>query len=314
MPSEEQELKAILSDHLLKDLLDERRTERRWKWTKRIVFSLLGVGLFAVYVAISAHKMGYKLMPAREYVAVIDVTGAIGLDQLASAEELVPVIEKAFTADKVKAIALNIDSPGGQPFESERIGQSIDRLKAETHKPVYAFLGNTGASAAYLLALHADKIIAGKYSLVGSIGAVITGWDFHKLADKFEVGQRVYASGAHKNMLNPWVGMSHASDVKAQEMVDKMAAIFADEFKAKRKDKIQQNFDYFTGEVWGGEDALRLGLVDEIGSLESVVKRQWNIPTHGFGPFNTAKGLLGPLGSSFVEKLLSSVAAQAGPR
>ena len=120
-------------------------------------------------------------------MAIVNVTGAIGSGQLASAEELVPVLEKVFQSRKVKAIALNIDSPGGQPFEAERVGQTIERLKAETGKPVYAFIGNTGASAAYRLALHADRIVDGKYSLVGSIGAVITGWDFHKLAEKWKL-------------------------------------------------------------------------------------------------------------------------------
>jgi protease-4 len=60
-----------------------------------------------------------------------------------------PVIAKAFKAPKVKAVALNIDHPGGQPFESERGGQTLGRLKKETGKPVYAVIGNTGASAAY---------------------------------------------------------------------------------------------------------------------------------------------------------------------
>lgn len=156
-------------------------------------------------------------------------------------------LEKAFNSPKVKAIALNIDSPGGQPFESERVGQTIDRLKSETGKPVYAFIGNTGASAAYLLALHADKIIAGRYSLVGSIGAVITGWDLHKLAEKFDVTQRVYASVVHKNMINPFVTMSKESEAKAQEMVNQMAVVFADEFKSKRGAKFKERFDYTTG-------------------------------------------------------------------
>lgn len=65
-----------------------------------------------------------------------------------------------------------------------------------------------------MLALHADKIVAGRYSLVGSIGAVVTGWDFHKLAEKSDVNQRIYASGVHKNMLNPFVAMSKESEVK----------------------------------------------------------------------------------------------------
>jgi protease-4 len=301
-----EEIKSLLADHVLSDLLKERQTERRWRWIKRITFSTIGAGLFAVYLAFYASSLGYKLMPNAEIVGVVNVLGAIGSGQLASAEELVPVLEKAFQSPKVKAIALNIDSHGGQPFESERVGQTIDRLKTETGKPVYAFIGNTGASAAYMLALHADRM-AGRYSLVGSIGAVITGWDFHKLAEKWDVNQRVYASGVHKNMLNPFVAMSKESEVKAQQMVDQMAIVFADEFKAKRGEKLKEGFNYTTGEIWGGEEALRIGLIDEIGTIESVVLREWNAPTHDFGPTNKAKGFFPQFSSEIAERVLSLI-------
>lgn len=204
---------SLLADHILMDLLNERRVERRWRWAKRIIFSMIGAGLFSVYLAFYVSSLGFKLMPNTEVVAVVNVSGVIGAENLASSEELLPVLEKAFQSTKVKAVALNIDSPGGQPFEAERIGQTIDRLKSATGKPIYAFIGNTGASAAYMLALHADKIVAGRYSLVGSIGAVITGWDFHKLAERLDVTQRVYASGVLKTMLNPY---SHDKGIRRQ--------------------------------------------------------------------------------------------------
>lgn len=303
-PSQE-DIKSLLADHVLMDLLNERKSERRWKWAKRFTFSTIGALLFAIYLAFYASSLGYRLIPNAEIVGVVNVSGSIGSGQLASAEELIPVLEKAFNSPKVKAIALNIDSPGGQPFESERVGQTIDRLKSETGKPVYAFIGNTGASAAYLLALHADKIIAGKYSLVGSIGAVITGWDLHKLAEKFDVSQRVYASGVHKNMLNPFVAMSKESEAKAQEMVNQMAVVFADEFKSKRGTKLKEGFNYTTGEIWGGEEALAIGLIDEIGTIEGVVSHEWHAKTHDFGPTNQAKGFLPQLGTRVVEKVLA---------
>ena len=303
----QEDIKSLLADHVLMDLLNERKSERRWKWIKRFTFSTIGALLFAIYLAFYASSLGYKLIPNTEIVGVVNVSGSIGAGQLASAEELIPALEKAFNSPKVKAVALNIDSPGGQPFESERVGQTIDRLKNETGKPVYAFIGNTGASAAYLLALHADKIIAGRYSLVGSIGAVITGWDFHKLADKLDVNQRVYASGVHKNMLNPFVAMSKESEAKAQEMVNRMAVVFAGEFKTKRGAKLKEHFDYTTGEIWGGEEALAIGLIDEIGTIEGVISDEWHAKTHDFGPTNQANGFLPQLGTKVVEKVLALV-------
>ncbi|MDO9240138.1 MAG: S49 family peptidase [Methylicorpusculum sp.] len=302
---EQYDVNSILADHVLSDLLKERRSERRWRWIKRLAFSGMGVGLFAVYLAFYASSLGYKLMPNAEIVAIVNVSGSIGAGQLASAEELVPVLEKVFHSPKVKAVALNIDSPGGQPFESERIAETLDRLKRETGKIVYAFIGNTGASAAYMLALHADRIIAGRYSMVGSIGAIIAGWDFHKLAEKWDINQRIYASGVHKNMLNPFAAMSKESEEKAQQMVDQMALVFAKEFQEKRKGKIREGFNYTTGEIWGGEQALEIGLIDEIGTIESVVNREWHLPTHDFGPTNKSKGFFPQFSAQIMKTVLS---------
>lgn len=299
------DIKSLLADHILVDLLHERKIERRWVWIKRIAFSTIGVVLFSMYLAFYASSLGYKVIPNSSIVAIVNVTGEIGAGKLASAEELVPVLENVFNSPKVKAIALNIDSPGGQPFEAERVGQVIDRLKVDTGKPIYAFIGNTGASAAYMVALHADKIIAGRYSLIGSIGAVITGWDFHKLTDKWEINQRVFASGIHKNMLNPFVAMSKESELKAQEMVDEMAVVFVNEFKAKRATKLKTDFNYQTGEIWGGDEALSIGLIDEIGTIESIISREWKIPSHDFGPTNQSKGFLPHFGSDIIDRILS---------
>ncbi len=301
----EDDLEVNLSEHILRDLLLERRADRRWRFIKRSFFALLGLVIFAAYAAVSANRAGFKLLPLSDYIAVVNVSGAIGEGQMASAEKIVPALERAFSSERVKAVALNIDSPGGQPFEAERVGQAITRLKTEHPKPVYAFIGNTGASAAYLLALNSDRIIAGKYSLVGSIGAIINGWDFHELAEKWHIKQTVFESGVHKSMLNPFVAMSDSSKQKAQQMVDTIAKLFLDDFKNKRKGKLQENFNYSTGEVWNGEEALRLGLIDEIGTIESVANKELHLPVKDIGPSDPTGRLFSSLGSSFADGLIS---------
>ncbi len=303
------DLKLALADHLLEDLLRERRSERRWRRAKRIFYAVAGIVLFAVYMAFYLGNLGYKLLPGTDVVAVVRLSGPIGAGEPASGEKIVPALEKAFKAKHVKAIALQIDSPGGSPYESERIGDSLDRLRNETHKPVYSFIENTGASAAYLVALHTDRIVSGRYSLVGSVGAVIAAWDFHKLLQKLDVDQRVFASGIHKNMLNPYKPMSPESEAKAQEMVNRMAGNFAAEFKRLREGKLVDGVDYFTGEVWGGEDALKLGLVDEVGTMDNVVKQAWKLPTRDFGPQDPSKAMF-PFASEFLGGLLRNLATQ----
>jgi ClpP class serine protease len=98
--------------------------------------------------------------------------------------------------------------------------------------------------------------------------------------------------------------MSTESAAKAQQMVDRMAGVFAQEFKTQRAGKLKDGIEYFTGEVWGGEDALSIGLVDQIGTLENAVKSQWGLPTYDFGPKSPASGVF-PFTSETFAALLT---------
>jgi protease-4 len=133
------------------------------------------------------------------------------------------------------------------------------------------------------------------------------------LAEKWAVNQSVYASGIHKNMLNPFAAMSKESEAKTQQMVDQMAVVFEAKFKAKRGGKLTEGFNYTTGEIWGGEEALSIGLIDEIGTIESVVYREWKVPKHDFGPTNQAKGFFPHLGSEIIGQVLF-LAIQKSPK
>ena len=116
---------------LLRDLIKERRSDRRWLWVKRVgmaVFFLIGVGL---YLKFQADLLGLGFGPSQKSIGVVRVEGEISRDGPASAEKLVPVLEKAFASSKVKAVVLAIDSPGGAPLEAERISFVIERLRKE---------------------------------------------------------------------------------------------------------------------------------------------------------------------------------------
>jgi protease IV len=184
----------------------------------------------------------------------------------------------------VKAVVISIDSPGGSPVESERIYRVIESYKQSHPKPVIAVINNIGASAAYMIALHADKIVAGNYSLVGSVGAIMAGWDLHKAIEKVEISQRVYASGTLKSMLNPFLPMTPEADRKAQELVSMMGQQFTDELVATRGPKLKAGINYGTGEVWDGVEAAKIGLVDEIGTLDDYIQRTWDRPLYDYGP------------------------------
>ena len=143
-----------------RELVKERRSERRWK----IYFQLLLFGgplLFGiVYLLFFTSAMGFKWGPFGSVVGVVHIDGAITPNGAASAKRLVPVIEKAFTYPNVKAVVVSIDSPGGAAAEAERIYRAIENLRKKHEKPVVAIINNVGASAAYMIAMHTDRIYA----------------------------------------------------------------------------------------------------------------------------------------------------------
>lgn len=303
------EMETVIGRELLADLLRERNSERNWRNFKRIVVSGSFVVLFGIYVGFYMTNMGYKIVPNSDIVGVIRVTGAIEEGApTASADAVIPVMAKAFSKPNVKAIVVAIDSPGGRPGESERIYNYMDAKKKETGKPVHCVIGNTGASAAYMIAAHCDKIYAGKYSIVGSIGAILQGWDFHKVVERFEVQRKVYASGTLKGMLDPWSTPTAEADAKAQDMVNTMGQRFAKEVRDLRGDKLSKSVNLFTGEVWTGEQAKALGLVDEVNTLDTVVKENWHLGYHDFGPTKASGGFSLPFLSSVTDSVVESVA------
>ena len=263
----------------------ERKAERRWK----IAFQLMVFGvpvIFGIfYFVFFLSTTGFRLGPFGNVVGVVRIEGAIGANERASAETIVPLLEKAFANDNVKAVVLSIDSPGGAPVESERIYTAMRNFKQKHPKPTVAVINNIGASAAYMIALHADKIIVGKYSIVGSIGAIMAPWQFDRAIAKVEVSQKVYASGKLKAFLNPFTPVTPEVDAKAQQLVDQLGGAFLQEVLEKRGAHLKQSVNVATGEVWPGPEAKALGLADEIGTLDEYVTTAWSgLKPYDFGP------------------------------
>lgn len=287
---------VAVAGKLTEDLLAERRSTRQWAWIRRSgMAALFVIGLF-FYVAASTQRLGWAQMPKDELVGVVKIQGGIGSGELASSDQIIPALQQAFEAPNVKAIILSIDSGGGAPVEAERINTYIEQQAKLHPKPVVAVINNLGASAAFMIAMNTDKIYAARFSAVGSIGAVLTAWDLSRIANRLDVHQRVYASGPLKTMLSPFLPPTEAADAKAQEMVNLMGRRFLADLQAKRGKRLDPHTDFGTGEVWDGETAIKLGLVDEIGTIETVSAqlapkaKLWD-----FGPNPHTGGFLGRL-------------------
>ena len=295
------------------ELVKERKTERRWKTFFQL--ALIGIPLLGTiaYVIFFTSAMGFQWGPFGSVVGVVRIDGEISSQSVASAKHVIPILEKAFANPSVKAVVLSIDSPGGAPAESERIYTAIESLKRKYQKPVVAVINNMGASAAYMIAIHADKIYAGKYSLVGSIGAIITAWDLHKAIERVDVTQHVYASGQLKALLNPFAPVSQEADAKAKLLVSQVGATFLDEVKRARSATLKATVDYGSGEIWGGQEAKDIGLVDGISTLDEVVATTWGLKTYDFGPSQDTFGLFSASIEGMAQKIGDSVASRLAP-
>ncbi len=265
-------VQQALLNVMVHDMLKERQSERRWKVIKRTLVLSLGLASVGYWVMIYVNSSGVSVNTAvGKRVGIVKINGDIMQTSLSSSEKIVPALRAAFEDPSVTSIVLAIDSPGGAPLEAERINTAMDMLKKKHGKPIYASIQNVGASAAYMIAMNTDKICAGRYSLVGSIGAVMSSWDVHKALNKYEIQQDVYASGQLKSMLNPFTAPTDAAKQKAQDLVNKAGGMFAAELQAKRGQLLKEDVKYDSGEIWDGDAALAIGLIDEICTLEKLV-------------------------------------------
>jgi protease-4 len=273
---------AYLKDEILKEFLADRRHERRWTAYRNAALSI--AVLFPILIIGGALIKKSFDGKGDQHAAVVDIKGEIAQTGLASADMVIPALRKAFENKHSTVVVLRIDSPGGSPIESERINNEVERLKKKHNKPVEVVIETLGASAAYLIAIHSDHITAGKYSLVGSIGAILGSWDVSALADKLEVKHNSYASGKFKDILDPFREPRQEERDKIMALVNSMGKTFGDEVISARKTKLKIDRPALTtGEIWTGPEALSIGLIDTIGTMDSVTDR-YKVKGINYGP------------------------------
>lgn len=207
------------------------------------------------------------------HTAYINIRGEIATGSGADADNLIPAIQAAFESESSKAVVLRIDSPGGSPVQSGRIYEEILAQK-ELHpeKKVYAVIGDIGASGGYYIAAAADEIYADQASLVGSIGVISSGFDFTGLMDKLGIERRAITAGDNKALLDPFAPLDEDTREFWEEVLDKTHQQFIRRVKAGRGDRLSDDPRIFSGLIWNGEQALEIGLIDGLGSMNSLAR------------------------------------------
>jgi len=185
-------------------------------------------------------------------------------------------IEKAFAMPRARAVALLINSPGGSPAQSHLIFSRIRQLAEEKNISVLAFIEDVGASGGYMLACAADEIICNPFSIVGSIGVVGGSFGFPKLMEKLGIERRVYTSGEHKVMLDPFQP-EKPDEVKRIKAIQKdIHEHFIALVKERRGVKLKgSDKTLFSGEFWTAQKAIDLGLADSIADMRSNLRERY---------------------------------------
>ncbi|HZQ14509.1 MAG TPA: S49 family peptidase [Pseudolabrys sp.] len=221
-----------------------------------------------------------RLRPDIPVVPVVRLSGVIGVATplrpgllLATAAK---TLERAFSVANARAVALIINSPGGSPSQSHLIYRRIRDLAAEKKLPVIAFVEDIGASGGYMLACAADEIFCDQFSIVGSIGVVGGSFGFTKLMDKLGIERRLYTSGEHKAMLDPFLP-EDPGDVKRLKAIQKdIHERFIALVKERRAGKLKgPEKTLFSGEFWTAPKAIELGLADAIGDVRGVLRARY---------------------------------------
>jgi protease-4 len=291
-----------------------RRRGRGWMIVALVLLVLLGISVLAnmshflsglvPMKAARSNSVGPRLEEvstedngAASKIAVIGVEGIItdrALDQ--GGYNMVDVIKaqlkRAEEDDKVKAVILKVDSPGGEVLASDEISRAIADFQTKLHgKPVVCSMGGLAASGGYYVSAPCRWIVANDLTITGSIGVIMSTWNYRGLMDKVGVRPETFKSGKYKDMLS---GSREPDSITEEErgMVQSLINETYEKFKGvvlagrkraqeKNRDKgraLSEDWaDYADGRILSGTEAFKLGFVDELGTFDDAAKRAKNI-------------------------------------
>ncbi|HVD02332.1 MAG TPA: signal peptide peptidase SppA [Candidatus Dormibacteraeota bacterium] len=208
------------------------------------------------------------LWPWSRPVAVVALRGTIGM--AVRAEQWVPLLDSLRRRRSVRALVIEVDSPGGTVAASDYIYGALARL-AEV-KPVFAFSGNLCASGGYLVAAAARELIVQPAAVVGSIGVISIRPLAEDFLRRYGLAVGVTKSGELKDTGAFWRKPTEKEREKEQALVDEYFALFLERIEAGRKIDPARLRELATGEVFSGRQAVAVGLADRVGTLDDAVE------------------------------------------
>ncbi|WP_417560897.1 signal peptide peptidase SppA [Marinomonas sp.] len=262
------EIWSLLEKTLSENLIEKRRA-RRW----RIFFRFTTLAIFLAVVGGWFAKSNFQDVSLEgDIVAMIPMRGVIGADNEIESSEFVGLLDAAYQNSRLKGVVIEMNSPGGSPVHSGIIYDAI-RAKEQNYPdiPVLVVVEDMAASGGYYIASAANEIYADKASLVGSIGVISSGFDASNLLEKIGVERRTFTAGRNKAFLDPFAPMTEEAKVKWQAVLDETHQQFINAVKEGRGDRLVITDDVFSGMVFTGSQAIKIGLIDGLASVTDIL-------------------------------------------
>ena len=256
-------------ENLARSALTEHKSSRRWSiFFKGLFFLYMFIILFYALGWLSGGKS-----TSGSHTALIEVSGVIEAGGEVNAESFMRSLHDAYDDKGTKGIILRINSPGGSPVQAGIINDEIKRQK-KLHPaiPVYAVVEDICASGGYYIAAAADKIFVDKASIVGSIGVLMDGYGFTEVMKKVGVERRLMTAGENKAMLDPFSPINPKHQALAQAMLNEIHEQFKNVVRQGRGDRLKETPETFSGLFWSGEESIKIGLADALGSADYVAR------------------------------------------
>jgi protease-4 len=232
----------------------------------RFILGLL-VGAAIVFVFVGL----FSVVSFGSTIAVIRIKGTISsspsfLLETTTPQDILSLIRRVEDDPSIRGVLFEIDSPGGSVVASREMAYGIKSMK----KPKVCWMGDIAASGAYWVASACDHIMADPLTLTGSIGATASYLEFSELFEKYGITYEQITSGESKDVGTPFRNLTEEEREKLQYIIDEIFSYFLNDVKESRGLTEEQIEKISSGDVFLAKDAVELGLIDSLGTVQDA--------------------------------------------
>ena len=259
-----------LEKTIARELLKENRLKRKWGiFFKILVFVYATIAFFVFFPESSQ----LNLSNFDKATGLVRLEGVISNSAGSVVDDVITELQQAFGDERIVAVILAINSPGGSPVQSSYINTEIGRLRTKfPKKPLYVVIEDICASGGYFVASAATQIFANESSLIGSIGVRLDAFGFVETLEKLGIERRLLTAGKHKGIFDPFLPTKSGDEIHIQGLLEEIHQHFISVVKSGRDTKLKNPDEVFSGLIWTGKKSLELGLIDGLGSIDYVAR------------------------------------------